>query len=138
MLPTIVMAEGAGLPGAEFGIVGVVTVGLLGFLGFILRHVLTVTIPKMQDSHTSVVAKLIETNSLDQREARELFRTEAKLEREACERRHRENAVAWDDHRREIIEGLRETRHAVKTLEHQIGLAVALMTRDEGCEETGR
>lgn len=94
----------------------VLNVGAMGLLTWVAMYWL----PKMADRlgrAQEVVA--VESSKVLVR-AIEAFESEQRLERETCERRHKENMENWI----QMMASIKETRHAVKNLDSSVAVAI--------------
>lgn len=119
---------------AEYGIVALIAGTMLVSLLWFMRHVVTVTIPKSQETHATTIDKMVITHAEavkgmatayvnDQKEARAMFLTLLTQERETCERRHKESKEEKQQMHTEnkqlhllSLEGIKETRHTVNNI----------------------
>jgi hypothetical protein len=135
----MLLAEG--LPGAEWGIVGIVVVALLTLVGWSLRQTIAIIIPDVISKHGKTVETAITTHAdtvkallSDAKESRQQFRELLGEERGACDRRHAESQAAIDRRHEEnlavikdLVEGLKESRHGIKAMHNAFGLHAAVM-----------
>ncbi|HYE78134.1 MAG TPA: hypothetical protein VEI97_09115 [bacterium] len=116
----------------EYGALGLVALTLLSAVLWMLRHVITVTIPKLQEQHQTVLMQALSTFSQEQKEARAMFRAEIEAERSISERQHRENQEAAQDRQEAILAALKDTRHAVQNIDQRVTTHTALVDQALG------
>lgn len=125
------LAADGGLKGAEYGVLGVAIIFLLGLMGWIIKHFISVVLPKIHEGHqqamassqkeqAEVVKKMVETFSTEQRELRQLFRDEVKTERDTSEKLHRENIDVATRRHESVMQALKDDRHAIRGVEHAV------------------
>jgi uncharacterized membrane protein YraQ (UPF0718 family) len=112
---------------SNYGGLGLVAGLLLMSLLWFMRHVVTVMIPKIIDTHAATVDKMVTTNAQtskeiaanftnEQKEARAMFLSLLNEERMATERRHVENRELHE----QTLEGIQGNRHAVRDLNQSV------------------
>lgn len=74
-------------------VAGTLVVSVIWFV----RHIVTVSLPKMQDHHSDLMKTALAIFSQEQKDARTMHREEIAAERTSCERRHSELIQACRD-----------------------------------------
>ena len=132
-----------GLTGVEYGVLGVISLSLLSAVLLALNHIVKVVIPDIHAKYASSLVKLVESSAAQQEKDRALYREQAVLEREACERHHKESSVEISRMHGENIRAmeaiavvLRDSRTQIDGLIHTVDVHRAVIDDALGRKRT--